>query len=184
MHYWGHFCTVTKHRYLVFIHCVKAGIPIRGLLHDLSKFSPVEFLPGAKYYTGKGSPIPRERADIGYSKAWIHHKAKNKHHLEYWQDYDDKNGTLFPVEIPPVYMTEMFCDMLAANKVYRGKEHTDQDGIKYFYNKNMAQRMHPKSAKFLENCFKVLADKGEKEVFKYIRKARKDYAKGNSDYHI
>ena len=32
----GHFATVAKHKYIVFVHCVKAGIPWRGFVHDFS----------------------------------------------------------------------------------------------------------------------------------------------------
>ena len=38
-----HFNLVTRHRWVVFKLCCKAGIPWRGLVHDLSKFSPTEF---------------------------------------------------------------------------------------------------------------------------------------------
>lgn len=34
----GHLRTVNQHRKMVLKHCIKAGIPIRGLLHDLSKY--------------------------------------------------------------------------------------------------------------------------------------------------
>ena len=76
-----HFITVTRHRHKVFVHCVKVGIPLQGLLHDLSKYSLTEFVPGAKYYRGNRSPNEAEREDIGYSKAWMHHKGRNKHHF-------------------------------------------------------------------------------------------------------
>ena len=45
----GHFKTITKHRHAVIRHCFKAGILWRGLLHDLSKYSPAEFIAGAKF---------------------------------------------------------------------------------------------------------------------------------------
>ena len=34
----GHFRTITRHRHMVMRHCIKAGIPVQGLLHDLSKY--------------------------------------------------------------------------------------------------------------------------------------------------
>ena len=40
----GHLKTITKHKWVVFKLSIKAGIPIRGLLHDLSKYSPTEFI--------------------------------------------------------------------------------------------------------------------------------------------
>ena len=59
--FFGHLGTVMRHRHMVMIHCFKAGIIKRGLLHDLSKFSPTEFLSGVKYYQGMRSPNERER---------------------------------------------------------------------------------------------------------------------------
>lgn len=48
MHIWKHFSTITRHRHKVIVHCFMAGIFWQGLRHDLSKYSPAEFIPGAK----------------------------------------------------------------------------------------------------------------------------------------
>ena len=69
----AHFSTITRHRHLVIAHCIKAGITFQGLLHDLSKYSPAEFIPGVRYYQGTRGPNEREREVIGYSSAWMHH---------------------------------------------------------------------------------------------------------------
>ena len=82
-----HLCTVHHHRALVRKYCFKLGLYRQGLMHDLSKYSPTEFFVGAKYYQGYRSPNTAERLDRGYSTAWLHHKGRNKHHLEYWIDY-------------------------------------------------------------------------------------------------
>ena len=87
MHPVKHFRTITKHRHKVIAHCFKAGLGFRGLFHDLSKYSPAEFIPGAKYYAGTRSPNITERELYGYSSAWLHHKGRNKHHFEYWTDF-------------------------------------------------------------------------------------------------
>ena len=55
--FFGHLNTVNKHRFLVFKYCVKAGIPFRGLVHDLSKYSLLEFLEGVKYYKSRQSKL-------------------------------------------------------------------------------------------------------------------------------
>ena len=76
-----HFLTITKHKIYVFKLSIKAGIPIRGFFHDFSKYSFTEFWESAKYYTdGKKSPITNCKQQQGYSKAWLHHKGRNKHH--------------------------------------------------------------------------------------------------------
>ena len=52
----GHCKTITRHRHEVIRNCAKAGILWQGLAHDLSKYSPEEFLPGIRYYQGTRSP--------------------------------------------------------------------------------------------------------------------------------
>jgi len=61
----GHLKTVVRHRRKVIVHCFKAGIPFRGLLHDLSKYTPTEFIPGVKFFKGTRSPNEGEREALG-----------------------------------------------------------------------------------------------------------------------
>ena len=75
-----HFKTVMTHKMYVFLFCKEAGIPWQGIKHDLSKFSPTEFIESVKYYTGTDSPINNCKKVNGYSEAWMHHKGRNKHH--------------------------------------------------------------------------------------------------------
>ena len=93
---WKHLCTILHHKNLVRAGCFKIGLYKQGLLHDMSKYTPTEFLVGCKYYQGTMSPNNAEREDKGYSAAWLHHKGRNKHHMEYWIDYGipDKEGPL------------------------------------------------------------------------------------------
>ena len=46
----GHLHTVNSHRRLVRKYCFKLGLYRQGMMHDLSKYSPSEFIPGVKYY--------------------------------------------------------------------------------------------------------------------------------------
>lgn len=72
-----HFLTVTKHKYYVFRLSIKAGIPVRGFLHDFSKYSFTEFWESAKYYTdGKSSPITNCKRERGYSKSMVTSQRK------------------------------------------------------------------------------------------------------------
>ena len=112
-----HFITITKHRHKVIAHCFRAGIGLQGLGHDLSKYSPAEFIPGAKYYQGNRSPIGVCRRVNGYSAAWLHHKGRNKHHIEYWTDRECEVQPLMPYK----YAVECVCDKLAATRIYAGK---------------------------------------------------------------
>ena len=112
----GHLKTITRHHHMVMLGCFKVGLYRQGLLHDLSKLSPAEFIPGVKYYQGgKRSPTGAERRATGISKAWLHHKAHNKHHLEYWLDWTkEKPAVLHGMPIPPRYLAEMAVDRMSA----------------------------------------------------------------------
>lgn len=116
-----HFRTITRHRHKVIANCARAGILRQGLIHDLSKYSPTEFILGAKYFQGTRSPNEKERELYGYSQAWMHHKGRNRHHYEYWNDYNPKTKQIENVEMPVKYVIEMFCDRVAASKIYNGK---------------------------------------------------------------
>lgn len=164
-----HFVTITKHRHLVIRHCFKAGVFLQGLCHDLSKYSPTEFIPGMKYYAGTHSPNETERALFGYSLAWIHHKGRNKHHFEYWTDYNPVSKVVEPVKMPMRYVAEMFCDRVAAGKIYNKESYTDQDPIDYFMKAKGRRVIHPETSDLLESLLTMLSEKGEEETFRYIR---------------
>lgn len=165
----GHLKTILHHRHLVMIHCFKAGIIRHGLTHDLSKFSPSEFIPGILYFQGHRSPNEREREVNGYSKAWIHHKGRNRHHFEYWNDYNTITRRLEPVEMPNDYIIEMFCDRLAASKTYNGKNYTDSSPLEYYMRGKNRRFIAKGTAKKLEFLLRMLAEKGEDYTFRYIR---------------
>ena len=54
---WNHFKTITYHKYLVAQGCFRIGLYKQGILHDLSKYSPAEFMVGMKYYQGNRSHL-------------------------------------------------------------------------------------------------------------------------------
>lgn len=144
---WHHFLLITRHRHKVIAHCKKAGILWQGLRHDLSKYSPTEFIPGVKYYQGNRSPNEKEREILGYSLAWLHHKGRNRHHFEYWTDYNPVEKKVMPVKMPARFLVEMFCDRLAASKIYKGEQYTDQAPLEYFQNSSARKNgcLHPET---------------------------------------
>lgn len=177
MNLFKHFVTITHHRHLVIKTCFKIGIGLQGLRHDLSKYSPVEFFEGAKYFEGDKSPTEKARRNNGYSKAWMHHKGRNKHHFEYWTDINPNTRRYEPVIMPIRYVKEMFADRIAASKTYLKKKYNDQSPLDYYNNHLARDKMHPHTADLLEKWLKMLASKGEKETFKYIKKNYKNKIK-------
>ena len=170
-HPWLHFRTITRHKLLVMKYCFRIGLYKQGLLHDLSKYAPVEFLVGCKYYQGDRSPNNAEREDTGISKSWLHHKGRNKHHFEYWIDYDvEGNSTILAgMKMPVKYVAEMFCDRVAASRIYNKDKYKDSDPLDYYIKGLGHYIMHPETDELLHNLLKMLADKGEEYTFAYIK---------------
>lgn len=171
-----HIHTVNKHRFEVFKLCCKVGIPFRGLLHDLSKYSYTELFESIKYYTnGTISPLLTCKNDIGYSEAWLHHKGRNKHHFEYWYDSSAKEKT--PI-IPFKYMLEMVCDRIAASKIYYKKNYNNKTPYDYYIKNKDKYELNEKLKLFLEEVFINLYKKGENFLTKKnIKKIYDKYTK-------
>ncbi len=175
----GHLRTITKHRLLVMEGCFKVGLYRQGLLHDLSKYSWEEFRTGAKYYQGNRSPNGAEREDIGYSRAWLHHKGRNKHHYEYWMDVGPvKEMGIVGVKMPAKYVAEMFMDRLAASKIYEGSAYTNDSPMKYYKLTADYVIIHPETRRILVKLLKMLQARGEDYTFAYI----KNVLLKNNDY--
>jgi len=156
-----HFNLVNRHRFKVFKLCCKAGIPFRGLVHDLSKYSPTEFFESVKYYQGSYSPIHNCKKENGYSKAWLHHKGRNKHHHEYWYDYAAPSKSAL---IPYKYTVEMICDTLAAGMTYQGKNWTNDYQLKYYLKDKKLKHINPKIDAILLEVYEMVSKKGVDEV--------------------
>ena len=132
-HPWLHFRTITRHKLLVMKYCFRIGLYKQGLLHDLSKYSPTEFLVGCKYYQGTRSPNNAEREATGVSMSWLHHKGRNRHHFEHWVDYSlDGEHVIMGARMPRKYVAEMVMDRISASRNYLGEEYTYHEPLQYF----------------------------------------------------
>jgi len=171
--FFGHLKTVSNHRRMVMLHCFRAGIFMRGLMHDLSKYSPTEFIPGVLYFQGNRSPNEREREVSGASRAWMHHKGRNKHHFEYWTDYSPETKQLEPVRMPDIFIYEMFCDRVAASKIYNKENYNESMPLEYFLRAKHRRIIEKHTAQKLEFLLRMLEEKGEDYTFRYIRRCLK-----------
>ena len=161
--FFSHLKTVNTHRKWVRHYCFKAGLYWQGLVHDLSKYSPVEFFESVKYYQGNRSPIDACKEDKGYSMAWMHHRGRNKHHREYWTDYYDKG--CYAICMPYKYAAEMLCDFLAAGRAYMGKDFSYY--AEYMWWVGQLKRnilIHPVVAIFITNVMRDLYRSANKDV--------------------
>ncbi|WP_295579047.1 DUF5662 family protein [uncultured Oscillibacter sp.] len=170
LHFWDHLKTIHHHRALVRKYCFRLGLYWQGLTHDLSKYSPVEFWAGVKYFQGDRSPNDAQRREWGYSASWMHHKGRNRHHFEYWTDYSPTGEGITGVEMPRRYVAEMFCDRLAASRTYRADAFDPADPWRFFQRgKEKRLLLHPATADLLESMLVKLKDEGEDAAFAYIR---------------
>ena len=170
MKFWQHLRTIQKHKKEVRRACFHVGLYRQGILHDMSKYSPTEFVLGVKYYQGFQSPHNGERKEKGYADAWLHHKGRNKHHLEYWCDYD-VYGTkkLVGVKMPTKYLLEMFCDRVGASKNYLGDRYTDAAPYDYYAQHREQYLLHPQTRKELEDLLIMLRDAGAEKTFAFCK---------------
>lgn len=169
---WRHFCTITHHKILVMRGCFKIGLYRQGLLHDMSKYSPVEFFVGCRYYQGNRSPNNAEREKRGYSLAWLHHKGRNKHHYEYWIDYGMEEGDgIIGMKMPVRYVAEMFVDRISASKTYQKGNYRNEHPLAYYESgaAKLGRMIHPDTAALLHSLLKMLAEEGEERTYAYIR---------------
>lgn len=150
-------------------NCFRVGLYSRGLLHDLSKYSPVEFWAGAKYYMGNRSPNTAQREAEGYSEAWMHHKGRNRHHFEYWTDFQKGKEGYCPVPMPREYLIESVMDRIAACKIYKKQSYYPGCELDYLLRSQESRLMHPETKDELVRILTMLRDHGEKATFAWIR---------------
>jgi len=133
--YWEYLKYVLEHKKNVFIVCCKRKMFIHAIVHDLSKFSPIEFISYAKHFYG----TKEDNENSGFDYGWLHHQRKNKHHWDYWV-----NGSGNPVLMPRKYIIQMICDWEAMGIKFG-------DTVKDFYSKQKNKIiLHDMSRRILE----------------------------------
>ena len=155
-----------RHRHFVMMACFKDGIYWRGLVHDLSKFRPDEWIPYARFFYEPDGTKKTRREKNGYYKptdtgdkdfgfAWLLHQKRNKHHWQWWVLPEDEGG-IKALPMPPIYIHEMVCDWRGAG---RAQGVTDWYNPRRWYeiNKNKMQ-LHPETRFLLETIYLEAAE--------------------------
>ena len=171
MNFWGHLKTITRHRRLVRQYCFRLGLYRQGLTHDLSKYSPVEFWAGVKYFQGDHSPNDAQRKESGYSASWMHHKGRNRHHFEYWTDYSMDGSGISGVEMPKSMWRK--CSATGWPPARSTGVRTSIPAIPTSFFSGAREKrllMHPATEELLGTILIVLRDQGEDAAFDYVRR--------------
>ena len=140
---------VLRHKWYVFVECCKIGRYWRGIMHDMSKFCPTEWLPYAEYFYGekptKSHGFHNPGLNLAFDIAWLKHIHRNPHHWQFWVLQQD-DGETIPLEMPIKYVEEMVCDWRGA-----GKAQGFGDNTKWWYLKNKEKMiLHHETRKYIE----------------------------------
>lgn len=148
--YLKYFKYLCKYKYYVMKECFRLGIPLRGILHDMSKFRPTEFFISAEYFYGEKKPVrlcfhpqafkydvyTQDDLQNHFDISWLKHQHRNKHHWQYWVlRYD--NGKETCLDMPIVYIKEMIADWVGSGKLIHGENNGGYEEALEFYKKNM-----------------------------------------------
>lgn len=156
--YWSYLKVVLKHKWYVFLACKDIGITWRGIVHDLSKFTPMEFKSYCEHF------INDCRNDIFYG--WFHHKGHNTHHWNYWTDF--KNGETIAVKMPKKDVLELICDFVGAGKAYTD-DWNESEPYNFWIRVRDTICIEPYTKAFIEDCFIKIKNKGWKKFCKCIK---------------
>lgn len=137
---------VLKHKWYVFLECVKLGVPFwRALIHDWQKFTPAEWGPyRQRFFVERGNDTESKSVKKNFKRAWLHHLHHGPHHWEYWllKDGDDTVA----LEMPDRYRREMLADWNGAGLAINGINDTEK-----FYEKRKDKIiLHEKTREWIE----------------------------------
>ena len=124
-----YFISLLRHKWFVFLESCKLGIPLLGIVHDISKFLPDEFIPYSRYnFAGEND----KETQVDFDLAWLKHQKRNKHHWQYWLLLNDSGKIYYaeddnvpcslkqvePLPMPERYVREMVADWRGAGRAY------------------------------------------------------------------
>ena len=156
-----------QHKWHVMRECFRQGLYWRGLMHDLSKFRPCEFIPYARHF-GRGQLRdktgyykPTDAGDKAFDFAWLLHQKKNRHHWQWWILPEDEGGSKI-LKMPEPYLTEMICDWVGAGKA-QGFVSPKTDPYKetrdWWKVNNNKMQLHPDTRQVIERRLGIITIK-------------------------
>ena len=151
MIYFKYLWYVLRHKWFVMRECSRAGLYWRGVMHDISKFSPAEFGPYARYFYGEKT----DKTKADFDKAWQHHQEHNSHHWEFWRNEGSRFFRL--QKMPYDDVCEMVCDWRGAGMAIHGCDESAQ----WYQNNKDRMELHPKTRELAETLLGLYRRKTE-----------------------
>ena len=156
---------MARHKWFVFIECCRLGVPLRGVIHDISKYRLCELIPYARYfYEPCGRHREIARSECGYYKptqtgdklfdfAWLLHQKVNDHHWQWWVLPKDDGGELV-LKMADGAVREMVADWRGAGRAQRNGAWT---ALWYLENQHK-MRLHPHTRAWIEHELLLIDD--------------------------
>lgn len=197
-----------EHKKNVFKICWRKGQYIHAFTHDLSKFSPQEFIPYARWFYGEygvnyqcsledeeNSLVRHNKLKQEFEEAWEHHQLRNKHHFNYWTyDIDKYYNIPFiglkdcklqtPRLMPAKYIKQMIIDWQAMSVKFGD---TPQQYYLEHYHEielNVQSRVCLEWNLGLTNMLNASFSEGNWEVWSPLVEIVKEYSKTEYGTHI
>ena len=140
--YWNYFKYIMQHKYYVLLECLKMGMPIHGIVHDMSKLLPTEFFPYAIKFLSGDYAFNFQEVENNFAFAWLYHQRRNKHHWDYWVNSEGK-----ALPMPRKYALQMVADWRAMGRKFG-------DTASDFYKKNQSRmKLHHTTRDMLDVIF-------------------------------
>jgi hypothetical protein len=141
--YWNYLKYIIQHKFYVAIECLKMGMPIHAVTHDLSKFMPSEFFPYAEKFFSGDYAYKYFQVESRFAMAWLMHQRRNRHHWDYWVNSEGK-----PLPMPKKYVRQMIADWKAMGRNFGDTA----DG--FYRRKGIDMILHPDTKKIIWNLLK------------------------------
>jgi len=135
---------ILRHKWYVLLECCKLGIPMRGLLHDISKFKPSQWLPYVNHFYGE-EPSNHEKIKNLFRFACLQHQHDNSHHWQHWILIRD-NGEIMPLPIPSECRKELLADWRGAGKAKHGYD----DSQEWYLRNKECMILHEETREWIE----------------------------------
>lgn len=103
-----------RHKWYVFLECLKYRLIWRGVVHDWTKLLPQEWIPYANRYYGTHN-------QTAFDRAANHHHKHNDHHWQYWVYLKD-SGQQVVLPLTASARKELVADWRGANRAIGLKE--------------------------------------------------------------
>jgi hypothetical protein len=156
IHYLKFLKFILLHKYYVLIECWKRGLYLRGIMHDMSKFRPSEFIGFSGNFIVPDESMKHQSISTRHSnfeKSWLLHQNRNKHHWQYWILIGD-GGEEHCLEMDRTSCIEMLCDWIGAGKAHGMVSPPDDPLLEtrnWFLLHQSLIRLHPNSEKYVRS---------------------------------